>query len=291
VFTNDCTDGTDALLDRLDAMGELTHLPNPASLLGQEWLQPTALKYAQQMPLFRRAEFFLSSDVDEFVNIHTKDGTIGSLLAQLPEFDVLSMCELNHGSNNIRTFTPGWVTEQFPRHGTLTPGKRKARVGVKSLTRLSGRIRQIRNHRPDLNSPAKDVIWLDGSGRQMTDLADDPELNGVDCRERRDLVTLEHYPLRSLDSYLVKIFRGDVVIANKKVSERYWRMRNLDELHAHDLGPGIARARAVHARFEADNRLMDLHRACCDAHAARIDELLTIPEFAERRAKILNEGW
>ncbi|MBL4556550.1 MAG: glycosyltransferase family 2 protein [Rhodobacteraceae bacterium] len=32
VFTNDCTDGTDALLDRLDAAGEVMHLPNPAVL-------------------------------------------------------------------------------------------------------------------------------------------------------------------------------------------------------------------------------------------------------------------
>ena len=53
VFTNDCTDGTDDLLDRLDEMGELKHLPNPASTLKNPHFQPVALQYVKSFPVFR----------------------------------------------------------------------------------------------------------------------------------------------------------------------------------------------------------------------------------------------
>ena len=49
VFSNDCTDGTDRLLDRLHAMGELVHLPNPATVTGGTAFQPIALAFAERM--------------------------------------------------------------------------------------------------------------------------------------------------------------------------------------------------------------------------------------------------
>lgn len=291
VFSNDCSDGTDRLLDRLDETGEITHLPNPASAAGSTYFQATALAFAQAMPVFRQADFFLSMDVDEFVNIRTGDGSFGALLGAVPAFDVLSICELNHGANGMETFRRGWVTELFPGHDNPHPGRWRARAGVKSLTRIGPRIAAIRNHRPDLGGAPGDAVWLDGSGRPMADLAADPAENGVDSRGRRDLVCLEHFALRSLDSYLVKMHRGDVVVEGKQVSTRYWRVRNRNESRAHDLAPGIARARAYHRRFEADARLMALHEACAAAHEARIAELRRLPVYRDRRAEILDRHW
>ena len=49
VLSNDCTDGTAAMLDRLAAMGLLTHLPNPAPHpKGPQW---RALALADAHPL------------------------------------------------------------------------------------------------------------------------------------------------------------------------------------------------------------------------------------------------
>ncbi len=284
VFSNDCTDGTDMLLDRLDAMGELTHLPNPASVQGSKRFQPIALDYVQHMPVFRAADFFLSMDVDEFINVRTGDGTLADLFAAVPAFDVLSMSEINHGSNDQQTYQRGWVTELFPGHDTTTPGQRRARTGVKSIVRLSDRIEKVRNHRPDL---AAEALWLDGSGQPMHELATANSENGVDSRGRRNLVSLEHFALRSLDSYLVKMHRGDVVVDGKQVSMRYWRQRNRSEHRDHDLNRGIAKARQIHARFEADRTLMALHDSACAAHEARIAELLNDPAYLERRNAIL----
>ena len=288
VFSNDCTDGTDALLDHLDARGDLTHLPNPASQFGQNYYQPAALNYVQTMPVFRAVDFMLSSDVDEFVNIRCGDGTITSLLANLPAFDVLSICELNHGINDQDHFQPGWVTELFPAHETPRPGRWRAKTGVKSLTRLSPRIAKIRNHRPDLAIPTDEAVWLNGSGARVDDLAEDPKENGLDSRGARELVSLEHYSLRSVDSFLVKAWRGDVVIKGKQVSNAYFRRRNRNSHQNMDISKGHTLARAAYQDFMNDAQLMALHEACNVAHQARIDALNADPTFRERRAEIVN---
>lgn len=291
VYTNDCSDGTDRILDRLQEMGELTHLPNPALATGATNFQPVALAYTEHLRAFREADFFISSDVDEFFNIRVGEGRFADLFAAVDRFDVMSVSEINHGCNRREHFEPGWVTEQFPGHASEMPGRRRAHVGVKSIVRLSPAVRKIRNHRPDLDPDWPDPVWLDGSGRPIRDFLEDPEKNGCDCRGRYGLVSLEHFALRSLDSYLIKMFRGDVVVKGKRVGQRYWRQRNWNAETTSDLSRGIRLARDYHRRFEEDHELMALHRAACDAHLARAEALMELPEFRERRAWALREAW
>lgn len=292
VFTNDCSDGTDRLLDRLDQMGELVHLPNPAVVAKSTAFQPVALAYAERLPTLRRADFFISMDVDEFINVKAGEGRLGDLFAATGPFDVLSMTELNHGANGREHFERGWIKDQFPLHQTLTPGKFRSRRGVKSIVRLSDRVTKLRNHRPDIDTLPTPPVWLDGSGRPLASLATDAAENGLDSRGTYDLVTLNHFALRSLDSYLVKMFRGDVVKSGRRVSQMYWRTRNRNEESASAFGLHDAAARAYHAaRYESDPALMALHEDCCAAHVARIAEIVDLPEFRERREWALQEAW
>lgn len=291
VFTNDCSDGTDAILDRLEALGHLRHLPNPALATGATAFQPIALSYACHLREMAQADFFVSMDVDEFLNIRVGGGTLPDLFAATGPFDVLSMSELNHGANGQEHYARGWVTDLFPGHQTATPGKHKAHRGVKSIVRLSDRVEKLRNHRPDLRTDVGPVLWLDGSGRVRPELHADPTANGFDCRGSYDLVSLDHFPLRSLDSYLVKMLRGDVVVAGKRVSLRYWRMRNFAGETTSRLDRVRAAALAVHAELLADPELARLHEAACAAHEARIAELVEQPEFKARRDQILREAW
>lgn len=292
VFTNDCSDGTDLILDRLADLGHVQHLPNPALATGSTAFQLVALAYAHQLRQMREADFFLSMDVDEFLNVRVGDHTLGALFDATGAFDVLSVTEVNHGSNHHEHYSPGWLTEQFPRHQTLTPGKLKARRGVKSIVRLSERVEQLRNHRPDMRGDAGPILWLDGSGRVVTHFMQDRQENGHDCRHSYDLVRLEHFALRSLDSYLAKMYRGDVVVADKMVSQRYWRTRNSQEDLSNGYEVQLKRAKAwAKKHLEKDKALMALHQDACKAHAARISQLLCDPVFIERRAWVLAEAW
>ena len=70
------------MLDRLQAMGWLTHVRNDGP--HEEGPQWAALKAADRHPLVRLADWVLFADVDEFVNIHAGDRTVAALLAALP---------------------------------------------------------------------------------------------------------------------------------------------------------------------------------------------------------------
>ncbi|MGB3146992.1 MAG: FkbM family methyltransferase [Paracoccaceae bacterium] len=292
VFTNDCSDGTDLILDRLQDMGQLLHLPNPAVAAGNTAYQPAALNYAHGLKAMREADFFISMDVDEFINIRVGAGHVNDLLEKAGPFDVLSISEVNHGANNRQHYEQGWILDLFPAHQSTTPGIRKSRRGVKSLVRLSDKVERLRNHRPDMLQDRGPVRWLDGSGRDQLTLPADRSENGLDCRGTYSLVRLEHFALRSLDSYLAKMYRGDVVIADKKVSRTYWRTRNKNEEDSSDYGDRLMQAKGYFDQhFAADKQLMALHEAACRAHAARIAELVNLPEFKERREWVLAEHW
>lgn len=289
VFTNDCTDGTDLILDRLEELGYLRHLPNPALATGSTYFQPAALAYTPYLSEWRKADFYISMDVDEFINIRVGDGKLNDLLATSGFFDALSMSELIHGSNRQMYFEPGLVTEQFPRHQTEKPGVHKSLRGVKTITRLSGKLDKPRNHRPDFRR-VSDPVWLDGSGRLLETLASDPSLNGIDVRGSYDLVALDHFPLRSLDSFLIKMLRGDVVIKKNRVSERYWRIRNRNE----ELTSGFERQQPAFRdeleRLLGDKVLDALRARACQIHAKRALELADRPKFLKQRNAIL-ESW
>ncbi len=292
VFSNHCSDGTDAILDRLDEMGLVQHLPNPALVAGKTAFQPIALDYVQRMGVMRRADFFISLDVDEFINIRTGDHTLRALFAATGAFDVLSMSEVNHGVNGHDAFRPGWLNEMMPMHQGNGSACSLPRRGVKSIVRLSERVKKLRNHRPYMHDGPAAIRWLDGSGRPTRHFSDNPEENGHDARGSFDLVRMEHFPLRSLGSYLVKMARGDVVMRDRMVGQRYWHIRNRHEARSAHTGYQLARAKDWHARhLECDAVLMALHESACAAHSALIARLLEEPLYAERRRWILENSW
>ena len=292
VFTNDCSDGTDHMLDRLADLGHVQHLPNPAMAVDSTLFQPIAMNYAHHLRAMREADFFISMDVDEFLNVTVGDHTLPALFKATGPFDVLSMSEVNHGCNQREHYERGWLTELFPAHQNTAPGKKMARRGVKSIVRLSDRVEILRNHRPYMRDDLGPILWLDGSGRPTAHFTADREENGHDCRHTYQMIRLEHFPLRSLASYLAKMYRGDVVVTGKQVSQRYWRTRNKNTEISNDYAAQLKRAKAWFTKnLSKDKPLMALHDAACDAHAAKINDLLKDPSFIKRRAWIMEEAW
>ena len=58
VFSNDCQDGTDKLLDRLEEMGLITHVRNDGPY-DKSGIQFTALKTADKHRLVKKADWIL----------------------------------------------------------------------------------------------------------------------------------------------------------------------------------------------------------------------------------------
>ena len=72
IYTNDCADGTDALLDALAEAG-VTRRDNPFREMGKV-PQHAAFRAAESEPVVEQADWLLTLDVDEYINIHAGQG-------------------------------------------------------------------------------------------------------------------------------------------------------------------------------------------------------------------------
>lgn len=251
VFSNDCSDGTDAMLDRLAAMGWLTHVRNDAHPKGPQW---AALKQAQQHPLVAAADWIMVLDVDEFVNIHVGDRTIPALLEAVPQASAITLTWRMFGNGGVVGLPDAPVTETFTRAADDPLEWPWRAVMFKTLFRNTGKPR-LGVHRP-----RGDFSWVDSAGRP---LAGGPQrIFSALGAANYTLAQLNHYALGSIEGYLVKAARGR---ANRDASAfdlGYWIERNLN--HAEDRSilsmPQAAVRSGLLARLLADPVLVDLHR-------------------------------
>ena len=277
---------TVAMLDRLDLLGLVQHLPHPAALAAEA----DPLAFARRLPAVRRAQYLLALGVDEFLNIRAGDHTLSALYQAVGRFDVLSAARVVHGSNGMEQFSPDWVTERFPRHQKTTPGKPKAMRLARSLVRLDAEVERLGPHRPVLR--ASRPVWLDGSGRPMTALLQDAAQVQVDCRGASALLRIEWVPLRDLDSYLATVAGTATTMAGKRAFKTHWVECNRNEEDTADYAPMLKAARSWHAaHLQTDQLLMVLHKAAVAAHANRLSSMSLDPAFQRRRAWAMTEAW
>lgn len=225
VYSNDCTDGTDAMLDRLAQMGWLTHVRNDGPHdEGPQWAM---LKSADKHPLKSAADWVLFCDIDEFVNINVGDRTVTALLAALPDADAIPLTWRMFGNAGVIDHVDQPVTETFTKAAPETLAWPWRAQLFKTLFRNDGRYRKLGVHRPRSPAPGQSARWFDGSGREVTDLAQGQRIFSDYTRPNYDLVQLNHYALGSMQNYLVKCDRGR---ANREASGfdmGYWVERNL----------------------------------------------------------------
>lgn len=270
VFSNDCSDGTDRMLDRLQAMGWLTHVRNPGPhAKGPQW---EALKAADRHPIVRKAEWLLFSDVDEFVNIHAGGRRLPDLLAALPQADVVPLTWRLFGNAGVVGYSDAPVTQTFTRAAPATLGWPWRAQMFKTLFRNDGAFRKMGVHRPRSPDPARSPRWFDGSGHEMTSAAAKGRMYSDYRQDNYGLVQLNHYALGSMESYLVKADRGR---ANRDASGfdlGYWIERNLCEVEDRSI---LALDSAdLRAELLADPVLGPLHKAGVRWRQGRFAELM-----------------
>jgi len=285
VLTNDCDDGTDAMLDRLDRMGLVEHLPNPLMISAADSLlrkspHLSGISYGRRLRSWREADYIFLTDVDEFPLLRGGDHDLKSLLARLDWPDALTMVETVFGTGDIVQFVDRPVTRQFTRSASMRPGKWRSRRGFKSITRNIPRL-AIRNHRPIAKAPvAQGLKWCDGSGNDFPQELRTAHQKGTDARGMFDLVTINHYTLRSLESFLVKQDRGDAV-AEGRIDQTYFRRRNQIAADNTEMLTHADQLEDAIADLKRNSRLAELHLASVEAHKAKIARLKETPLYDE----------
>ncbi|MDU9003475.1 glycosyltransferase family 2 protein [Sedimentitalea todarodis] len=289
-YSNDCSDGTDHLLDALAERGIVRHLPNPAK--GRNY-QMEALKDARRQNIVADADWVWVADVDEFLNIHTGDHTIPALITACGDPQAISVTFQFFANNGIEAFADAPVISQFTRSHNPDLWCGEFAIEVKTLVRNDFPLQYFGAHRPFFKSSlAADMRprWTDGSGRDVPHrflvAANPRRIRRFPAKGARQFATLNHYALRSLDSYLLKNDRGDVNRENRAFDDTYWRERN-DASHTdisiHRYLPALETALADLRR---DPVVDALHRDCVARHIARRDALLTLPEYQQMRDQL-----
>ncbi len=284
VYTNDCSDNTNAILDRLQALGHVTRRDNPWKKDSGKKPQQVALKDAATLEVFAKADWILTIDVDEFVNIHVGDGTFADLFRACNYPNVISFTWKFFGNKDIHAYEDKPITEQFTACAPEFIPKPRLGWGFKSMFHKTSPYTRIGVHRPlGIDEGEEDQVrWVNGSGRAMPDML--LTNNGWRSTKRSlgyRLATLNHYILRSADSFLVKRDRGRINHTEHDQGVDYWMRRN----YATETDERIlARAPGMHrelSELRADAELDKLHQEAVVWHQARVAHLLQQPDYKQ----------
>lgn len=290
IFSNDCDDGTDAMLNALANADVITHVPQVRE--GKKSVQWQALKAAWKHPIRKTADWVLVSDVDEFVNIHTGAHTFPELLAALPEnTDAVAIPWRLFGHSGGVGIEAAPVTEQFT-HAISPDTNYPVSAGMfKTLFRAKGPFNQLGVHRPKQKSADKSALprFVDGSGIPLPDIFTKMQqrLSLFGLSKGRTLVEMNHYSVRSAAAFLVKRDRGLPNRAHKSVDLAYWVERNFNTVEDRSISAMAPATKVAMAELLSIEGLDELHKASLTWHRNRFASLVREPDFHQLLVHIL----
>lgn len=280
IFTNNCTDGSDLLLDRLQVLGWVTHIrhsPPPGVAP-----QIAAMGLAFRHPAVIRAEWMLHIDADEFLNVTAGDGSVQALLQATGEADVIAIAWNLFGSAGLTRWDGGAVLASFTR-GQGAPMRRT--IDHKSLFRPS-RFTSAIDHMPK-TPKAPPAVAKNTQGVVISaESLDHPKRSRFKVPFGHVTfanASIHHYAVKSLDVFLMKNDRGDgmgLTHAKYRIGSQFHSRYDRNEVEDRSI---LCRWPAVEARMAemlADPEVRRLNDACLGAFRARRDVVLTPDRIA-----------
>ncbi len=281
VYTNDCTDGTDELLDLLEKKGIVRHRDNPFRRTGLK-PQHAALQAAEKEPVIRDAGWIICMDVDEFINIHVGEGRLHDLFAAIGDANMISLTWRLFGNSDIHEYRDDFIIRQFTRCAPEMVRKPHQAWGFKTLFRNIGIFKKLGVHRPKGLRPDlhDEVRWVNGSGRPMPPQMIRNAWRSTLSSVGYDLVTLNHYAVRSAESFLVKRDRGRVNHVDRDQGLNYWFRMNHNAEEDRSIQRMLPALEREFATLLADPEIRAAHEYCVRKHREKIAELKTRPDYA-----------
>ena len=271
LFTNHCDDGTDAIAARLEKLGLATHHDlNDFGNRGPQW---AALNHESTRSI-PHGDWIYVTDVDEYLVVHSGDGTVEALLSAGPAAEAISVPWRFFGSSGLLEYEDQPVRERFRRtapYPLIYP--RQAHM-FKTLYRHGPSIQKPGVHAPRLKSgwDWRGLAWVNGSGKRLDEFdPKTPILAGPNAGI--GLAQINHYALRSAKSFLVKAARGLANRKSAKIDLTYWMRRNFNALGDRSIDRLAAPTADRLAAFQEDPTLARLHIEACRWHREEAERL------------------
>jgi hypothetical protein len=293
VYTNDCTDGTVEMLQRLEELGLGHHRPNVIKPGGKP--QPSALSHAQEEVLVADADWVMVFDADEFLSVNHPSGHLDGMLddAVAQGANGIVVTWRIFGSGGVVDWSPAPVTEQYTR---AAPPLWHMGWGVKTLFKYDPEYWKLGIHRPSIrNKHLKDgfpdsVLWLNGSGQKMEDYFKFRGWRSIRRTVGFDWAQMNHYAVKSIESYAIRRLRGNVNNKADKYNADYWALQDRNEVSDTCILRHASRRAEIMAELLKDPVLRELHEAALARVEARLVELRATPAYAELRAGLIEAG-
>lgn len=290
VYTNDCSDGTDDMLIRLEALGLAYHRRNeiPSGIKPQ----PSAIKHAQVEPLVAAADWLMVFDADEFLAIGHPSGTLDAMLddAVAKGANGIVVTWRIFGSGGVLDWSRAPVTEQYLR---AAPPLWNKGWGVKTLFKFDPVHWKLGIHRPSIKNKhletgfPETVHWLNGSGAPMEDYFKFRGWRSIRRTVGYDWAQMNHYAVKSVDAYAVRKFRGNVNNKADKYNADYWSLQDRNEVEDRTvLRHAPERARIMESLLE-DPELRRLHEAALERVEARLAEYRETEAYRALRESLI----
>lgn len=275
IYTNDCTDGTDAFLKLLDSKGIVQHRENPFRSVNMK-PQHAALMAASDEAVLKEADWLISMDVDEFINIKVGDGRLEDLYAAVGDANMISLTWRLFGNSGLHKFRDDFILGQFDRCAEENAPKPHQAWGFKTLFRNNGIYKKLGVHRPKGLHPQliDEINWVNGSGKPMPKQDYRNAWRSTSKTVGYDLVALNHYAVRNAESFLVKRDRGRVNHTDRDQGLGYWFRMNANSVRDTSIMSRIPMMEREYARLMSDPEVAQQQAACVAAHQARIESLL-----------------
>lgn len=272
VATNDCADPTVEILRRLQALGHVRQHNTRKWPAGG--IQRSALRQALWYPEVTGAEAIFVCDADEFLVVKTGDGSIRHLAETAGEdWEVVSVAWRVFGPAGQQLYRDRRITRQFTLAERDPAGAPARGVYGKSLFRHLDRIRRIGIHGPEAHPElGRDLVRRFAGGLPYRQMG-----HAIQIAPDYSVAQVNHYALRSFESFLVKRDRGRVNHSEKPMEADYWHRFDHAEVRCDAIrryDPAVSRWLA---RFHADAELHRLHVAAVAWHRAKIAELMALP--------------
>lgn len=279
IYTNGCTDGTSEILDRLQEIGVLIHENN------DNWKgnspQQAALNRAVKHPLVVNAEWVTHIDVDEFINVRFGNGTLPEFIERVGDATNVAMTWRLFGHNGVTKLADELVIGQFDHAAPKFCPKPHTVWGFKTLYRNINayekischRTTKLREHRRD------DVKWVNGNGAMISGSISDNGWRSSVKSIGYDLIQLNHYALRSAESYLIKRQRGRALHVDRSIGINYWLRMDFNSHQDITIQRNMDRTKAEVAALKQDAKLSALHNSGLKWHHAKAASLHKMAEF------------
>lgn len=276
VCTNDCTDPTVEILLRLQELGLVVQ---HNTIVRRAGIHRSALRQAsRRYDIVMDATWVFVCDVDEYLNIHMGDGSVQALVAGSgADSDVISVPWRVFGPDGVETFEDRPVTEQFRMGEFAWDARLRPDTGkfVKSIY-----TNQHKFQRMGLHAPVSLDAFIRTTKRVLPGGAD-YVVNGARTANP-PLFThaqVNHYALRSQDSFLVKRARGRANHSHHVLGSEYWDRFNLNDERDTSIDRYQPASGALAAELKADPVLKELHAQAVAWHKRKAASLRMDPEM------------